>query len=48
MLTSNAEESEIERFYEAPQDFLELIPKNDVLFIIGDWNANVEVKRYLE
>ena len=41
MLTSNAEESEIERFYEAPQDFLELIPKNDVLFIIGGWNAKV-------
>ena len=40
MLTSNAEESEIERFYEAPQDFLELTPKKDVLFIIGAWNAS--------
>ena len=41
MLTSNAEEAEIEWFYEAPQDLLELTPKNDVLFIIGDWNAKV-------
>ena len=37
--TSNAEEAEVERFYENLQDLLELIPKNDVLFIIGDWNA---------
>ena len=36
--TSNAEEAEVERFYEDLQD-LELIPKKDVLFIIGDWNA---------
>ena len=39
--TSNAEETEVERFYEDPQDLLELTPKKDVLFIIGDWNANV-------
>ena len=37
--TSNAEEAEVERFYEDPQDLLELTPKKDVLFIIGDWNA---------
>ena len=39
--TSNAEEAEVERFYEDPQDLLELTPKKDVLFIIGDWNAKV-------
>ena len=39
--TSNAEEAEIERFYEDLQDLLEITPKKDVLFIIGDWNANV-------
>ena len=39
--TSNAEESEVERFYEDLQDLLELTPKKDVLFIIGDWNARV-------
>ena len=38
---SNAEEAEVERFYEDLQDLLELTPKNDVLFIIGDWNAKV-------
>ena len=38
---SNAEEAEIEWFYEDPQDLLELTPQNDVLFIIGDWNAKV-------
>ena len=37
--TSNAEEADVERFYEDLQDFLELTPKKDVLFIIGDWNA---------
>ena len=37
--TSNAEETEAERFYEDLQDLLELTPKKDVLFIIGDWNA---------
>ena len=39
--TSNAEEAEVEWFYEDLQDLLELTPKNDVLFIIGDWNAQV-------
>ena len=38
-LTSNAEEAEVEWFYEDLQDLLELAPKKDVLFIIGDWNA---------
>ena len=38
---SNAEEAEVEQFYEDLQDLLELTPKTDVLFIIGDWNANV-------
>ena len=40
--TSNAEETEVERFYEDLQDLLELTPKKDVLFIIGEWNAKVE------
>ena len=40
-LTSNAEEAEVERFYEDLQDHLKLTPKKDVLFIIGDWNAKV-------
>ena len=39
--TNNAEEAEIEWFYEDLQDLLELTPKKDVLFIIGDWNAKV-------
>ena len=39
--TSNAEEAEVEWFYEDLQDFLELTPPKDVLFIIGDWNATV-------
>ena len=39
--TTNAEEAEIEWFYEDLQDLLELTPQNDVLFIIGDWNAKV-------
>ena len=39
--TSNAEEAEVERFYEDLQDLLELTPKKDVLFIIGDWNTKV-------
>ena len=38
-LGNNAEEAEVEGFYEGLQDFLELTPKKDVLFIIGDWNA---------
>ena len=45
--TNNAEEGEVERFYEDLQDLLELTPKKDVLFIIGDWNAKV-VKKHLE
>ena len=39
--TSNPEEAEVEWFYEDLQDLLELTPKKDVLFIIGDWNAKV-------
>ena len=39
--TSNTEESEVEQFHEDLQDLLELTPKKDVLFIIGDWNAKV-------
>ena len=47
--TSNAEETEVEQFYEDLQDLLELTPpKKDVLFIIGDWNAKVGSQRYLE
>ena len=40
-LTSNAEEADVEQFYEDRQDRLELTPPKDVLFIIGDWNAKV-------
>ena len=43
-LTSNAEEAEIERFYEDLPELLELIPKKDVLFTIGDWNAKVGIQ----
>ena len=39
--TSNAEEAEVERFYEGLQDLLELTPKKGILFIIRDWNAKV-------
>ena len=39
--TSNAEETEVEWFYEDLQDLLELTPQKDVLFIIGEWNAKV-------
>ena len=39
--TSNAEEAEVEWFYEDLQDLLDLTPKKDVLFIVGDWNAKV-------
>ena len=39
--TSNAEEAEVKQFYEDLQDLLELTPKKDVLFMIGDWNAKV-------
>ena len=41
-LTSNAEEDEVERFYEDLQDLLELTPKEDIIFIFGNWNAKVE------
>ena len=40
-MTTNAEESEVEWFYEDLQDLLELIPKKDVFFIIGDWNVKI-------
>ena len=46
--TSNAEEAEVEQVYEDLQDLLELTPKTDVLFIIGDWNAKVESQEHLE
>ena len=46
--TSNAEEAEVDPFYEDLQDFLELTPKKDILFIIGDWNAKVGNKKHLE
>ena len=39
--TNNAEEAEVEWFYEDLQDLLELTPQNDVLFIIGDWSVNI-------
>ena len=39
--TSDAEEAEVERFYQDQQDLLELTSQKDVLFIIGDWNAKV-------
>ena len=39
--TTNAEAAEVERFYEDSQHLLELTPKKDVLFMIGDWNAKV-------
>ena len=42
--TSNAEEAEVEQFYEDRQDLLELIPKKDVIFIIGDWNEKVGIQ----
>ena len=41
MPTSNAEEAEVERFYEDLKDLFELTPKKDVLFIIADWKAKV-------
>ena len=39
--TANAEEAEVEQLYEDLQDHLELTPRKDVLFIVGDWNAKV-------
>ena len=47
-LTRNAEEAEVEQFYEDLQDLLELTPKKDVLFIRGDWNAKVGSQQHLE
>ena len=41
VLTSNTNKAEFEWFYDDPQDFIELTPKKDVLFIIGNWNAKV-------
>ena len=46
--SNNAEEAEVEWFYEDLQDLQELNSKNHVLFLIGNWNANYEVNRYLE
>ena len=40
-LSSNAEEAEVEWFYEDQQNLLDVTPKKDVLFIIGDWNAKL-------
>ena len=45
---SNTEEAEVEQFYEEQQDLLELTPPKVVLFMVGNWNAKVEVKRYLK
>ena len=45
--TTNAEEAEVEQVYDDLQDLLELLPKKDVLFIIGDWNAKVGNKEIL-
>ena len=39
--TSNAEEAKVEQIFEDLQDFLEVTPKKDILFVIGDWNAEV-------
>ena len=46
--TSNAEEAEVEQFYEDLQDLLELTLKKDVIFIIVDWSAKVGVKKHQE
>ena len=46
--TSNAEEAEVEQFYEDLQDLLELTRKKDVIFIIMDWNAKVGIKKQQE
>ena len=46
--TSNAEEAEVEWFYEDLQDLFELTPKKDVLFIIGNWNVKVGSQKHLE
>ena len=46
--TSNAKETKVEWLYEDLQDLPEPTPQKEVLFITGDWNAKVEIKRYLE
>ena len=46
--SNNLEKAEVEWFYEDLQDLLELTPKKDVLFIIGDWNAKVGSRKHLE
>ena len=46
--TSNAEEAEVDQFYEDLQDLLELTPKKDILFITADWNAKVGSQEILE
>ena len=46
--TTNAKETEDDQFCEDLEDLLELTPEKNVSFIIGDWNAKVEVKRYVE
>ena len=46
--TTNAEEAEVEWFYEDLEGLLELTPPNDILFIIGDWNAKVGSQEILE
>ena len=46
--TSNAEEAEVEWYYEDLQDLIELTPPKNVLFIIGDWSAKVGSQKYLE
>ena len=48
ILTSNAEKAEVERFYEDLWGLLELTPQKGVLFIIGDWNEKVGIKKHLE
>ena len=45
---ADAKEAEVEKFYEDLRDLLELTPQKYILFIIWEWNAKVEVKRYLE
>ena len=45
---TNAEQTEVEQIYDDLQDLLELIPKKDVLFIIGNWNAKAGSQEFLE